>query len=276
MAPNNLALLIPDWHAYGVDDAPASGARQLARSFPAETFIEVGASSADAPVVEDRVTGLTSVASTTQAALGAIAGRNPSRIFTIAGTCGAEVAPIGWLNERYRGDLAVIWLDAHGDLNTPDSSPSSHFHGMVLRTLLGDGPDALVRQLPRRLSPEQVFLAGVRDLDRPEAMFISDSAIATLTPADLRVPDRVAGRVTARGFKHAYVHLDLDVLDPAEFPDALMRTPGGPSVDEVVEVVRTIAQTLSVVGFSVVELSPRSVDAVQRVRQLIDRCGMAP
>jgi arginase len=145
---------------------------------------------------------------------------------------------------------------------------------MVLRTLLGDGPDALVRLLPRRLGPEQIVLAGVRDLDRDEAAFISDAAISRLGPADLLVPDRVTGRVRPTGFTKVYLHLDLDVLDPKEFPDALMRTPGGVSIDQLVETVQHLNAHFDVVGFSVVEFRPRTEDAVVRAERLIKRCGI--
>ena len=57
----------------------------------------------------------------------------------IGGTCGAEIAPVAYLNNHYESDLAILWFDAHGDLNTPKTSLSGHFHGMVLRTLLGEG-----------------------------------------------------------------------------------------------------------------------------------------
>jgi arginase len=224
--------------------------------------------------VEDGVIGLSSIAQRARATLGAIRARRPARIFTVGATCGVEFAPIAYLNDHYRGDLGVVWLDAHADLNTPQTSPSARFHGMVLRTLLGAGPEALTSLLPRRLAPEQVVLAGARDLDRDEAMFISDSAVSLLPPADLRVPDRVAGRIRACGFKRIYVHLDLDVLDPAEFPDSLVSSPGGLSTNEVAETVEGLARAFEVVGFSVVEFRPRSADALARAGHLLDRCGI--
>ena len=121
--------------------------------------------------------GLQSIAARARHTLDAISARRPQRIFTIGGTCGGELAPVAYLNAHYRGDLAVVWLDAHADLNTPESSPSGRFHGMVLRTLLGAGPESLVSLVSRRLAPQQIVLAGVRDFDRDEATFASDAAI---------------------------------------------------------------------------------------------------
>lgn len=274
VASDDLSLLLPEWQGYGLDATPRSGARALAGLFPAGSFVEIDAPHDEALAVEDGVIGLSSIAGRARHTLDAIRARRPSRLFTIGGTCGVELAPITYLNERYKGDLGVVWLDAHGDLNTPRTSPSGRFHGMVLRTLLGAGPDALVNLLPRRLAGEQVVLAGTRDLDRDEATFISDSAVSMLTPADLRVPGRVAGRIKACGFTKIYIHLDVDVFDPGVFPDSLVHAPGGLSLDELSETIHSLARGFAVVGFSVVEFRPRSADALARVGHLLDRCAI--
>ena len=274
MGSADLSLLLPEWQGYAVDASVAEGARALARAFPDGAFVEVQTPMAEPLALEHGVVGLTALARQAQLTFDAINAQKPSRIFTIAGTCGAELAPVTYLNARYRGDLAVIWLDAHGDLNTPETSPSAHFHGMVLRTMLGAGPEPLVRLLPRRLAPEQIILAGVRDLDRDEVVFVSDTAISRFSPSDLLVPDRVTGRVRATGFTKVYIHLDLDVIDPIEFPDALMRTPGGPTIDQVVDTIRHLDASFDVVGFSVVEFRERTADAVARAERLIKRCGI--
>jgi arginase len=272
--PDDLSLLLPEWQGYGVDASVAAGARQVAGLFPKGAFVEIDAPDAETLTSEEGVLGLASIAPRVRRTLAALTARQPRRIFTVGGTCGVELGPVSYLNARYRGDLAVVWLDAHADLNTPATSPSGHFHGMVLRTLLGAGPSALVEVLPRRLAPTQVILAGARDLDRDEVTFVSDAAVSLLPPADVIVPDRVAGRIRAGGFTRVYVHLDLDVLDPLEFPDALIRTPGGLSLDNVVAIVEQLTDEFDVVGFSLVEFRPRTADGLQRVARLLDRCGI--
>lgn len=277
MRPNDFSLLLAEWQGHGLDTAAAAGARAAAALFAAGAFVEVPAPDPEAPPPlppEGGVIGLSPVADRARRTLDLLRERRPSRLFTIAGTCGAELAPVSYLNDRYHGDLAVIWLDAHGDLNTPQSSPSGRFHGMVLRTLLGAGPPGLVDLLPRRLAPTQIVLAGTRDLDRDEATFVSDAAISMLTPADLLVPDRLVGRIRAVGFRKVYIHLDLDVIDPAEFPDALIPAPGGVSLENVAATIQGVASSFDVVGFSVVEFRPRSADAPARLRHVLDRCGI--
>jgi arginase len=260
-----LSLLLPEWQGSGTDPMLAAGARELAARLSPPEFLEIDAPSDEALTKLDGVTGLSSIAPRAKQTLEVLAERQPSRLFVVGGTCGVELAPVSYLNARYRGDLAVVWLDAHADLNTPDSSPSSHFHGMVLRTLVGAGPASLVELLPQRLAPEQIVLAGARDLDRDEATFVSDAPIAWLRPADLLVPDRVSGRVRARGFRKVYIHLDLDVLDPVEFPHSLMQTPGGVSMNAIAETIQDVTRSFDVVGFSVVEFRPRGADAVSRL-----------
>lgn len=270
----DLSLLLPEWQGYGIDASVAAGAREVAALFDGGTFVEIDAPDQEALAVDGGVLGLASIAVRAKRTLAALDERRPSRIFTVGGTCGVELAPVSYLNARYRGDLAVIWLDAHADLNTPESSPSGHFHGMVLRTLLGGGPADLVDALPRPLTPPQIVIAGARDLDRDEATFVSNAAISLLLPADAQVPDRVAGRVRAAGFTRVYIHLDLDVLDPLDFPDSLMSTPGGLSRDNIAAIVQDLASQFDVVGFSIVEFRRRSADGLVRLSQLIARCGI--
>jgi len=272
---SDLSLLLPEWQGAGTPSAVSTGARAIAARFPTAEFLEIDAPAAEALSAQDGVTGLTSIAARAARTLEAIQQRRPARIFTVGATCGVELAPVSYLNDRYRGDLAVIWFDAHADLNTPATSPSGRFHGMVLRTLLGAGPEALVNLLPRRLLPEQITLAGTRDFDRDEAAFVSDAPIAWLRPSDLLVPDRVAGRVRARGFTKAYVHLDLDVLDPREFSDVLVPAPDGVAMNVLAETIQYLAGAIDIVGFSVVEFCPKSDNAARPLHNLITRLGIS-
>jgi arginase len=141
------------------------------------------------------------------------------------------MVPVGYLNRRYAGDLAVVWFDAHPDLNTPRSSPSGHFHGMVLRALLGDGDQALSDMVPRPLSPSQVILAGVRDIDEPEAAYASAVGIPIISPDELKNSDRLMDAVGRSGYSNLYVHIDLDFLNPDDFEGAQFRAAGGISYE---------------------------------------------
>jgi len=179
----------------------------------------------------------------------------PQQVRTLGGDCGVEVAPLGYLNHVYAGDLAVLWLDAHGDLNTPDSSPSKHFHGMPLRHLLGEGTPALMDLVPTPLRPEQVLLCGVRELDAPEQAYIDHAGITRISVDRLATDGQhVNNIIEQRGFKHVYVHFDVDALDPAAFPHSDYPTPHGLRIADLRKLLRNLKQ---VVGFTLTEFAPK-------------------
>jgi arginase len=268
-------LLFPEWQGSGRTPAVQAGALAIARELFAGTkFLTIASPEQEALRRERGVNGLASIAPRFVGALAKLREAAPDRIVTIGGTCGVEAAPVGYLNERYDGDLAVVWLDAHGDLNTPESSPSGNFHGMILRTLLGEGPPEYVAALRRPLMPGQVFLAGTRDLDPPEAELVTGLGISMTPPHDFARPQVLAGTMASRGFSRVYLHVDLDVLHPDDFPDTLMRTPGGPRLAEVCGMLRALGGAFEVAGVSVVEYVHGDAASLDRVRALLDAAGV--
>jgi arginase len=261
-----MRLLLPEWQGCGVSSEVADGARVLAREWwggqdvtvveaPQEERLEVG----------ERVLGLGSMAPRAGDALDRLRRLSPERLQMIGGTCGVEVAPVAYLNERYAGDLAVIWIDGHADLNTPESSPSGHFHGMVLRTLLGDGPTALSTQVARPLRPEQVFLVGPRDMDPPELEYMHTQPVTWLRDDAFASPQRLTDAIAAKGFTRVYIHFDVDVVSPANFGNALMRAEGGPLLPEVADLLSHLHRHTEVVGFSVLEYCDRTAADRERL-----------
>jgi len=264
---NGLSLLLPEWQGYGLSADVSEGARVLARHWWAgEPHALIDAPDHEVLTCDDGVLGLSSIEARARRTLTLLDRAQPARLVTLGGTCGVELAPIAYLNERYRGDLAVVWLDGHADLNTPQSSPSSHFHGMALRTLLGEGPVPLVELIPRPVRPAQVFLVGTRDLDPAEREFIETSGVTWMPNALFGGPQALTSVLTSRGFGHVYVHFDMDVINPTDFRNALMHTPGGPLLAEVADVLSTLHRLTDVVGFSVLEYCDR--DRADRERLL--------
>jgi arginase len=272
---SKLSLLYPEWQSYGPTACVYHGALKLAEAL--SKFTEFAC--VDVPATEqlekvDGVLGLRSIAPRFRSTLHTLRKEAPEKIFMVGGTCGAEVAPIGYLNERYAGDLAVIWFDAHADLNTPDSSPSGHFHGIALRTLLGEGPHEYTTELARFVLPAQIFLAGTRDLDPPELEYISSNAVS-ITPFErFKQPQELVKKIQRKGFRNLYIHLDLDVLNPESFPDVLMRTPGGPTVKETKGMLRALATEFQVVGFSVVEYCEHQGNSIDLLADLVVNSGI--
>lgn len=173
---------------------------------------------------------------------------------TVGGDCGVELAPIERAHRRHGDRLAVVWFDAHGDLNTPSSSPSGAFHGMVLRTLLGEGPEAMRPAQP--LAPWQIILAGVRALDPAERRFIDEHRIRHLGVTELAEPSALVEAVTATAVDAVYVHIDLDVLDPDIFGSVGVPEAEGLSVHRLADAVRALGERFTIAGIGITEHQP--------------------
>jgi arginase family enzyme len=186
------------------------------------------------------------------------------RTVTVGGDCGVELAPIEAALAAHGDGLAVVWFDAHGDLNTPGSSPSGAFHGMVLRTLLGDeGP--LSPQA--KLRPSQVVLAGVRALDPPEKQYVAEHDIALVPPGELADLPTV---VAAAGARAVYVHIDLDVLDPSAFSSVGCPEPGGVTPAALAAAVRSLTDRFPLAGLGITEYEPSDDRDRDTLRALVE------
>ncbi|MER6946429.1 arginase family protein [Nonomuraea sp. NPDC000554] len=176
-------------------------------------------------------------------------------VVTTGGDCGVELEPVKAARRRFGDRLVVVWFDAHGDLNTPSSSPSGAFHGMVLRALTGEGPAGLVPDEP--VDPRQVVLVGVRDLDPGEAAFIESNGVRHLGLVDpVALTDAIAEAAPHPRSAAVYVHIDLDVLDPDVFASIGCPTPGGLQPDQLLALVTAIAGRFEVAGLGIVEYEP--------------------
>jgi arginase len=196
---------------------------------------------------------------------------SPDKIFLIGGDCGTEVAPVSYLNKLYNGDLAVLWLDAHGDLNSPATSATGNFHGMPLRLLLGEGEESLLGQCFSTLLPSQVIMGGTRELDPPEKEFIDKTSISVLTVSDLTSdPEIVSRLIAAKGFRHVYVHIDLDVLDSGKCPWGLCLTPDGIDTGTLMALLHDLKEKFNLAGMSIVELRPTEGMDTGPLRDLVD------
>ncbi len=229
------------------------GARAVAcELFGDSPHLDLGPSDFDSLEMRDGVFALDCVAARFLRALQELELAAPERVFTIGGTCGAEAAPVAYLSGRYER-LGAVWFDAHGDLNTAASSPSGHFHGMVLRTLLGDGPAEFTDHVAVPLDPARVVVAGVRDLDTAEREYIESAGVGLVEgwPQDTAL--RIIDGLRAAGTTQLYVHIDADVFDPAGYGDALFSVPDGPSLGSVASVIREVVDAFEIVGVGVVE-----------------------
>ena len=185
-----------------------------------------------------------------------------SPVVTIGGDCAADLASVQHaVASRPAGEVALIWLDAHGDLNDATTSPSGAFHGMVLRALLGDAPDGLASTGAEVLSPSNVILAGARALDDGESAYVDAEGIRMLGVDDLADPATVIAAIEATGASAVYLHIDLDVLDPATVAGIGFPEPFGVQPEQLSDLIRAIRGRFELAGAALTEFAPESLDA---------------
>ena len=176
----------------------------------------------------------------------ALAADLPERPLVLGGCCCAHVGAVEGLAAR-QDRLALVWLDAHGDLNTPATSPSGNPWGMALRMIVDSGA----------VAADDVALIGARALDTPEDEYIARSDLHTGDGAVERALD---------GVSSAYVAVDVDVLEPSELT-VFMPEPGGLSLDEVGTILRGVDERVSVLGagFTGLSFEPMNVEPLTRL-----------
>ncbi len=161
-----------------------------------------------------------------------------------------------------QGEVGVIWVDAHGDFNTPESSPSGNIHGMALAALVGDGPDALVNlgHQGAKLKPQNIAMIGVRDLDAEERVRLAQSGIKVFTMRD--IDEHGMYRITQQLLAHLahverlHVSLDLDACDPRIAPGVGTPVIGGLTYREAHLLMEVLADSGKVRTLDIVEINP--------------------
>jgi len=156
----------------------------------------------------------------------------------------------------------LLWIDAHGDFNTPETSPSGNIHGMPLAALCGLGPKRLV-DLVRpgaKLRPEDVVLIGIRDLDEQEKRLMRAAGVTvyTMKEIDSRGLPQVAAEALQQvgGLSRVHVSFDADVLDPEIAPGVGTPVPGGLTYREAHLLMELLADSGRITSLDLVEVNP--------------------
>jgi arginase len=156
----------------------------------------------------------------------------------------------------------VLWIDAHADFNTPETSPSGNLHGMPLAALTGRGVPEMTEMIRpgRKVADEDVVLFGVRDLDPEERETLRASGVTvyTMREIDRRGVGEVAEEAVEKlsQLPRVHVSLDMDSLDPREAPGVGTPSPGGLSYREAHLLMETFADGITVGSIDVVEINP--------------------
>ena len=152
-----------------------------------------------------------------------------------SGDCTTAMGSMAGL-QRAGVDAGIVWFDAHGDVQTLETTASGYLGGLPLRMLVGYRPELITARLGLRPVPERrVVLAGARDLDPPEVAYLASARIRRCEVANLTAADLPDGPL--------YVHVDLDVIDPAEVPGLRYPAPGGPAAAQLADALRMLLGT---------------------------------
>lgn len=161
----------------------------------------------------------------------------------VSGDCMVSIGMAAGL-QRAGVDPAIVWFDAHGDLQTLETTTSGYLGGLALRHLLGYRPELLSGRLGLRATPEErVLLVGARDLDPPEVDHLAAGRIRQSTVEELSAELLPDGPLL--------VNLDLDVIDPDELPGLRYPASGGPGRATVLRAARTVLDTGRVAALNV-------------------------
>ncbi|MCA1812881.1 MAG: arginase [Halobacteriales archaeon] len=180
----------------------------------------------------------------------------------VGGDHSIVMGTVGGLTKA-RGPQGIIYVDAHGDFNTTDTTPSGNIHGMGLSAIVGLGNKKLVNigGIGPKIRPENVALIGVRELDPGEKELIKKSEIYVATMRD--IDEKGIGRVmrdaierAKDGTKGVHITFDVDVLDPREAPGTGTPVPGGLSFRESHLALELLAERNIATSFEIVEVNP--------------------
>jgi arginase len=257
-------VVVPQWQGASSSRAMrlVDGAEAIRGDLPmaATRVVEVPLGAGDAVETGvSRYSTLAVVRERTALALG-IVGPDDVPVL-IGGDCAIELAGVVRALERARAAgrrLGLVWFDAHPDLHSPESSTTGAFAGMVLRALLGDGADGLTAT--PSLAPDDVVVVGVRSVDDAEDAWAAEHGV-TMLPVEA-TPEQVAA--AAAGWDEVYVHVDLDVLDPATFEGLLDPQPFGMEPAALTAAIAAAVSGRRLAGAGLAMFAPASDDAAAR------------
>ena len=255
-------LLIPSWQGSGASRALriVDGARSLREDLPASAITEVHVPEKAGDSLATQVSRLSSVIATRDATRDAMR-HAATPVIALGGDCSSALGVLEHTTEAHER-LAVLWFDAHPDMQHPDTTRTGSAAGMTLRHALGDGTPDLAFATP--VAAERSILIGTRDTDEAEFGAIETAGLRQLTAADLMLdPDLpLAVQVTdwLREVRpsHLYVHVDLDVLDPAEFTSVTSGVPFGLTVTDVVSTIRAAREIAPLASAAICGFAPAS------------------
>lgn len=181
--------------------------------------------------------------------------RNGARPISVMGDCCGTIGVVAGL-QRAGQDFVLLWLDAHGDFNTWETTPSGFLGGMPLAMLVGRGEQTMPRAVNLQTVDEaRVVLSDARDLDPGEKIALENSRVHHISNArELLNSDVLSSNLLAAPL---YIHFDTDLVNPIDAPAQSYATAGGPMANELREIFRALAQSKNIVAVSMCAWNPQ-------------------
>ena len=256
----DLVLSYPQWQGSGRPEHLCAGAEAAAclcgTYGPLVRIAEAGEGEA-----AHGVNRWTAILQQFQAAQRVLNDGRPERVLTAGGDCSSDVAVIDYLHRRYP-DLTVLWIDAHLDANTADTSPSGNFHGMPVSALMGWAPGEMQSLLGAPLATSRFRYVSAHVGDDGDWAFHYANSLRWLGAEEV-----IAGPV--------HIHFDLDALQPADFGHVAYPD-GDLPLSSALGLLRSVARSAEIVGFTMTEFAPADVQSRKEgVSVLAELCEAA-
>jgi arginase len=271
MKNKHLNLIFPQWQGGGKDLETYDGAMELKRNYLEGTeFCEVEVSRSPMGKTKNNIVDYDRILEQLKYARMIIDREQPDTIFTIGGGCDADILSLTYTNAKTEGDMTLVYLDAHGDIHTPESSETKRFYGMPLRVAMGEGDEAIVNLNYSNLNKSQLVMLGVRDLDKAEKIYIPSQDISIFGVSDVEQNiEAVADIIRSKGSRNLYVHIDLDVLDPDEFPYTPLPVPDGMEIRTLMELLKVLDEEFCIKGMGLFEYKPSGIKKIELIEYII-------
>jgi len=259
-------IYFPQWQGSGTGTNIEPGAKAVLDYLNDPSFIEVPLSN---KILEKQfdINGYEAIREQLKELRNVIENEHPDSLKIIGGDCGLEIIPVSYLNKKYEGNLGIIWFDAHADINAPCESSSCNFHGMPLRTMLGETEEGMHELLFSKINAAQIHYVGLRDIDATEQARIDKD---TIYYSDKTDNETLVKTLKSKGFKNLYLHFDFDVLEPTDYDKTYYQVTDGVKISDAEKCIQTLFENFNIVGSSVLESITTNQQELKPITGIID------
>lgn len=264
-----MKIYFPQWQGSGTGTIIESGAKAILEYLDDDTFVSITLSKLPAGKSDTQQYHINNYDAITEQLYRfkkTLETVKPETLKIIGGDCGLEIVPVSYLNKKYP-NLGVIWFDAHADINRPCDSPSCNFHGMPLRTLLGEGESRMNSLLNSTIEASQIHYVGLRDIDNAEQDRIDAGNIYACK--EINIPELIK-TLKKKKITHLYLHFDFDCLEPLDYNKTYYQVTNGLKIKEAEECIKALQQQFKIAGSSVLESITTKTEELQPITGLIN------